>query len=177
MVGALACGGIRADAQAKPTAGRVFDLQVGGEYSTASSDYGPTRLNGAGFYSTFDFLPNIGAEVDFHQVNHSENKLYERTYELGARYFRHYGRFTPYAKVMYGRGVLNFPQDQGNVAYNMFVGGGGVDIAIKPWLNVRGDYEYQDWLSGPGLPHGLSPQVISIGAAYHFGGGKIRLLN
>ena len=95
--------------------------------------------------------------------------MYERTYEIGPRYVRDYGRFSPYVKAMYGRGVFNFPpQNAANLAYNMFAGGAGVDYRVLPYLNVRFDYEYQDWSSFP--PTGLKPQLFTIGAAYHFPG-------
>jgi opacity protein-like surface antigen len=162
--------------QARPTSVRVLDIQVGGEYSNADSDYEPLRVQGFGFYSDVDFRPHFGAEVDFHQLNESTTKLYERTYEAGGRYYRTYGSLKPYVKGLYGRGVLNFPQNSGNIAYNMFVGGGGMDFALKPYLNVRLDYEYQRWNSGPGIDHGITPQVLSIGAAYHFGRGKPHIL-
>lgn len=157
--------------QAHYTASRTGNLQVGLDYVSASSDYQPERLRGVGFYTTFDFRDHFGAEFAIHQANSATNNhLYERTYELGPRYFRTYGRFTPYAKVMYGRGVFNFPYTSGgevaNLAYNLFAAGAGVDVAIKPWLNVRADYEYQKWLSFP--PNGLTPQLLTVGVAYHF---------
>ena len=48
----------------------------------------------------------------------------------------------------------------------MYAPGVGIDIRIKSYLNVRCDFEYQQWPSFP--PSGLSPAVLSIGAAYHF---------
>ena len=55
-------------------------------------------------------MPHIGLMLDFHQVNAPSPKIeYERTYEIGGRYVLHYGRLQPYAKLMYGRGVFNFP--------------------------------------------------------------------
>ena len=68
---------------------------------------------------------------------------------------------------MIGRGVFNYPAYyHANLAYNMYAPGAGVDVRIKSYLNVRGDFEYQQWPSFP--PNGLSPAVLSIGAAYHF---------
>ena len=52
----------------------------------------------------------------------------------------------------------------------MVVGGGGIDIAVHRRVNVRADYEYQHWMSFP--YSGLNPQLITVGAAYHFGAGK-----
>jgi hypothetical protein len=158
--------------QATPTASKVFDVQVGGGFALVHGDYGTKSYEGGAFYADVDFSPHFGAEVDFHQANYPTIPLYERTYEAGARYHRTYGRLSPYAKALYGRGVFNFVYNDkvvANLAYNEFVFGGGADFAVLPWLNVRGDYEYQTWHGFP--PNGLTPQVITIGVAYHFPGG------
>jgi hypothetical protein len=184
--------------QATSTASRKLDLQVGGGYSNANSDYVPNRIAGYMFYADADFLHHIGVEVNFHQVSDPNSAVYERTYEAGGRYFRDYGRFRPYVKALYGRGVFNSPvydyyvpvactvtstsntctyqvvATNFNLAYNMMVGGAGVDVSVIPRLNVRVDYEYQVWFSGAGLSNGLTPQILSVGAAYHFPGGKPR---
>jgi hypothetical protein len=172
----LAAGAVAAmQAQKMPTATRSLDIQAGGEFVYGHSDYG-SRIKGYGGYATIDFKPHFGLELDYHQANGSE-KLYERTYEIGGRYVLRHNRWDPYAKLMYGRGVLNssVTVDNGtaffccnNLAYNMFVLGGGVDYKLKPYLNIRGDFEYQDWLSGVLLPNGLTPYLGSIGVAYHF---------
>lgn len=164
-------------AQARYTATRAGDLQVGVDFVAGNSDYADPHLRGVGFYTTFDFREHFGAEFDIHQANTSTNNhLYERTYEIGPRYFRTYGRFSPYVKAMYGRGVFNFPYTTGgpvaNLAYNLFAGGIGVDVSIKPYLNVRADYEYQRWLSFP--PNGLTPQLYTFGVAYRFPGNLRR---
>ncbi len=164
-----------AAAQAGPTASRLADLQAGGGFTVANSDYTVNRIRGFAFYASLDVTEHWGGELDFHQLNDGQpTKVYERSYELGPRYVLHYGRFHPYGKILYGRGVFNFPQDAGNLAYNMFVGGGGVDINVVPRVNVRADFEYQDWLSGPGLSNGLSPTLFTIGVAYHFKAGTPR---
>jgi len=154
-------------AQSLPTAKRAADLQIGGGFVIDSPDYSRKKLKGFAFYTTLDLTSHLGGEFVIHQANSSaEDNIYERTYEIGPRYHRDYGRFSPYVKAMYGRGVFNYPNNVANLAYNMFAFGVGTDVKIKPWLNVRADYEYQDWMSFP--PTGLSPQVITIGAAYHF---------
>jgi hypothetical protein len=173
VFGLLVLGGLGSlEGQATPTASKVFDLQVGGGFVLAHDDYGTRVSKGLGVYADLDFSPHFGAEIDFHQADYPTNKQYERTYEVGGRYHRTYGRFSPYAKALYGRGVFNFVYDGSvvaNLAYNEFVFGGGTDFAILPWLNVRGDYEYQTWHGFP--PNGLTPQLITIGVAYHFPGG------
>ena len=155
--------------QAVSTASRRADLQIGAGYIGVNSDYDPNKLKGFALYTTLDVTNHYGGEFVFHQANTSQNdQLYERTYEIGPRYHRDYGRFSPYIKAMYGRGVFNFPYDVANLAYNLFAAGAGVDVHVKPYLNVRVDYEYQRWLSFP--PNGLTPQLIMVGVAYRFPG-------
>jgi hypothetical protein len=163
--------------QSLPTATRLGDLQIGAGYSSANSDYATPRIQGLTFYSSFDFLNHFGVEVDFHQLNQSNSDLYERSYEAGGRYIRHWGKATPYIKGLFGRGVLNFPNNYANLAYNMAVGGGGVDIGVQKRINIRLDAEYQSWFSGPGIPNGITPLVLTGGVAYHFGPGKLRFTN
>jgi hypothetical protein len=156
-------------AQAVPTGSRVGDLKIGGGFSTANSDYGD-RYNGGAAYFDFDFRPHLGVEGEFHFVRDSSD-LYEKTYEVGGRYFRPYKkRWVPYAKVMYGRGVFNFPPlsdgFRANLAYNLIAAGVGVDYKAKPWLYVRADWEYQKWFGFQNSS--LSPSILTIGAAYRF---------
>ncbi|MEO6802396.1 MAG: outer membrane beta-barrel protein [Granulicella sp.] len=156
-------------AQALPTATRLAEAQVGVTYVNGRSDYSQKRFNGFGFYGDLDFRHGIGVEAAFHYMSDGQPKgIYERTYEIGGRYSRRYGRFQPYGKFMVGRGVFNFPGDQANLAYNLYAFGGGTDYRVLPFLNVRVDYEAQKWLSGPLLQNGLSPSLLSVGAAYHF---------
>jgi opacity protein-like surface antigen len=164
----LGCS-LRLPAQGLPTATRVGDLQIGGGFTLARSGYNftPLHLIGETFYTTFDMRHHWGAEFDFHNVKPTEDStIYERTYEIGPRLFLTRGPFTPYAKVMIGRGVYNFSQSRANIAYNIYTFGGGIDLAVKRSVNVRLDYEYQNWA---GFPLGtLHPSVITIGVAYHF---------
>ena len=169
-------------AQASATASRAGDLLLGAGYTTAASDYGP-RFTGFNAFGDFDFASNYGIEAKFNYVSApSPNTLYEKTYEIGGRYFRTYGRFVPYGRVMVGRGVFNYPPCNGvttskstacaNLAYNMASGALGTDVKVKEWLYVRADYEFQHWFSFKGTPtsqpDSLAPSLFSIGAAYHF---------
>ncbi len=177
IVIAIALAGVPATllAQASPTASRVGDLQIGGGYSNAQTDYLPNRVSGGTVYVDFDFYRHLGVEGEFRFVKDGPSAIYEKTYEVGARYSRIYmNRYQPYAKLMYGRGVFNFATNgvsMANLAYNMFAVGGGLDYRALPYLNVRAEYEYQHWLSFP--QNGLNPSVITIGAAYHFGSGRL----
>jgi hypothetical protein len=155
-------------AQADATASRVGDLKIGGGFSTANSDYGD-RYDGGGAYFDFDFLPHIGVEGEFHFVK-DPNNLYEKTYEAGGRYFFPRHKMAPYAKVMYGRGVFNFPPladgFQANLAYNLMAVGIGADYKVRPYLVVRADWEYQHWFGFQNSS--LSPSILTVGAAYRF---------
>lgn len=158
--------------QAVATASKRFDFQAGAAFVLDKSDFYNTNLfKGLGLYTTLDFTSHFGAEFDFHQANSSQTPQYERTYEWGGRYHRAYGRFYPYVKAMYGRGVFNFTVPQtgalaANLAYNETVLGAGTDVDVLPWLKFRADYEYQHWYGFP--PQGLSPMLFTVGLAYHF---------
>jgi hypothetical protein len=181
----LLLGGLCLHAQSRPAAERVGDLQVGVSYSIADSDYVPSKIRGVGFYTDFDFKSHYGVELNFHQLDDPNSIVYERSYEVGGRYVLRPRRFEglhPYGKVMYGRGVFNYPPPYpppypqnlpaANLAYNLIALGAGVDFAVHPRINVRVDYEYQKWFGFP--PDGLVPQVITLGAAYHFPAGRPR---
>jgi Outer membrane protein beta-barrel domain len=155
-------------AQSEPTATRLGDLKVGGTYASANSDYGG-RYSGAGAYFDFDFRPHLGVTGEFHFVK-DPNDLYEKTYEVGGRYFFVHRKFVPYAKLMYGRGVFNFPPlgdgFRANLGYNMAAIGVGTDYRVKPWLYARADWEYQSWFGFENSS--LSPSILTVGAAYRF---------
>jgi hypothetical protein len=173
---------IRLHAQAEPTAYSDGDLQIGVLFAYGNSDYSnpnyhPSNFNGYGAYTTFDKY-HLGIEGVFHQVNDpvSANGVYERTYEIGPRYVLRHGRYNPYGKLMYGRGVFNYPTvpddpthkpgPAANLAYNLITIGGGLDYLFMPGLKMRADLEYQRWLGFP--PSNLSPVILSIGVAYRF---------
>ena len=174
MIGRLALsfllGGASAlYSQAVPTASRTGDVQIGAGYSIARPDYVQQTFHGFAAYADFDFRPHIGVEGEFHQVYSTNgDQSYERTYAIGGRYFRTYGALVPYVKAMVGRGDFNYPFGQTELGYNLFAAGVGADFKLGPWLRVRGEYEFQKWSSFPN--GGFTPQIVTIGAAYHFAG-------
>ena len=174
MIGRLALsfllGGASAlYSQALPTASRTADVQIGAGYSIARPDYVQQTFPGFAAYADFDFRPHIGIEGEFHQVYSTNgDQSYERTYAIGGRYFRTYGALVPYVKAMVGRGDFNYPFGQTELGYNLFAAGVGADFKLGPWLRVRGEYEFQKWSSFPN--GGFTPQIVTIGAAYHFAG-------
>jgi hypothetical protein len=164
----LAGGAWIANAQARPTASRLADGQVGVSFVNGNSDYARSRFDGFGIYADLDFHHGIGAEFEFHQIGDGDSytHIYERTYELGGRYSRHYGRFQPYGKALVGRGVFNYPQNSANLAYNLYAFGAGSDFRIIRLVNIRAEYEFQNWYDFK--PSGLTPSMFSLGVAYHF---------
>jgi opacity protein-like surface antigen len=155
--------------QAIPTASRTADAQIGVGYTMARPDYVPQTFQGVAAYADFDFRPHLGVEAEFHQVNSTHgDQSFERTYEIGGRYLRTYGPLVPYVKAMIGRGDFNYPFSETELGYNMFAGGVGADFKLGSYLRVRGEYEFQKWTSFPN--GGLTPQIVTLGVAYHFAG-------
>ncbi len=171
----LVCA-VAARAQALPPASRAGNLQIGLGLTSANPDYEyvPNRIVGLMLYADFDFRGHLGAEFSFHQLKDSHSDVYQRSYEAGARYRWHFGAMTPYAKGMIGRGVLNFPKNDANLAYNLVAGGAGLDVAVRSNVNVRAEFEYQDWLSAPGPGLNITPSMFTVGLAYHLPAGKPR---
>jgi len=168
---------LHAPAQARYTATRAGDLQIGAGYSSANSNYEyvNNRIAGFSFYTDFDFKEHFGIEASFHQLNDPNSPVYERSYAIGLRYLRHYNAgkigINPYIKLLPGRGTLNFPA-YANLTYNMLAAGGGADVAITPHINLRAEYEYQDWFSAPGPGLTINPSMFTLGVAFHFPAGR-----
>ena len=157
----------RLHAQAIPTASRTGILQLGGGVVSADSGTSSDRFKGIFLFADLDVTQHLGAEFELRQVNTpSDDHVYERTYELGVRYHRTYGRLEPYGKLMVGRGVFNYSHDAANLAYNLYAAGAGADIRLTRHVNARAEYEYQHWVNFD--PGPLSSSVIELGAAYRF---------
>jgi hypothetical protein len=167
---ALLGAAIHLRAQARPTASRLADAQIGIGFSVAQPNYAPDNFRGLTAYAGLDLRPHLGAEFDFHQIDSpTADKSFQRTYEIGPRYFCTYGPLVPYLRVMYGRGVFAYPYDLTELSYNMFSAAAGADYKVRDALRLRLDYEYQTWTSFPN--GGLHPQVLSFGVAWHVTGG------
>jgi opacity protein-like surface antigen len=155
--------------QAIPAASRTADAQIGIGYSLAKPDYDPNRFKGYAAYADFDFNLHLGLEAEIHQVfSPNADKSYQRSYDAGFRYFRTFGPVVPYVKAMAGRGDFNYPRSQTQLGYTLYAGGVGADVKLGRYLRVRGEYEYQKWT---GFTNGsVSPQIVTVGVAYHFAG-------
>ena len=66
-------------AQAGPTATKGLDIQAGASFVGALPDYSfngsSPKYKGYGIYSSIDFLPHFGLELDYHQVNAPSPKI------------------------------------------------------------------------------------------------------
>ncbi len=169
--------------QALPAASRPGDLQAGGTFTYSYPDYTPQKAVGFGLYASYDFGHHLGLELDYRQVAIQQHSpAMERTFEYDLRYSRYYGRYQPYIRGGLGRGSFNFPTDNpyvpgqsaADLSYNMYNVGGGVDFRATQRINIRAEIDYQSWFAAPGLQNGLTPALINVGAAYHFGSGSTR---
>jgi hypothetical protein len=160
-------GASAAFSQALPTASRAADAQIGAGFNIAKPDYIPQTFQGLAAYGDFDFRPHIGVEAEFHQVfSTAGDKSFERSYEIGGRYFRTYGPLVPYLKAMIGRGDFNYPFGNADFYYTLYAGGVGADFKLGQFVRVRAEYELQKWTNFPN--GGLMPQLVTFGVAYHF---------
>ncbi len=148
-------------------------LAVGVDYQSANPDYGPSRSQGLGIYANYDFSRYVGvtAEVNLQTAFSHKVIFLEHTYLFGVRGEYHKKRFLPYAKLLVGGASAsvngNFPLENAPASYPAVAIGGGLDYRFEHHLTVRAiDFEQQEWLSYH--PNGLTPTIISFGAAYRF---------
>jgi hypothetical protein len=159
-------------AQAIPTASRISHLQGGAGFSYAHSDYG-VSIKGLTVYGDYDLMRHLGVEGDIHLDNIiTPGDIGEKSYLLGPRYRFHFGRITPYAKALFGVGQFQYQYPSYGAhnttyTYGAYALGGGVDLRASRHINLRPfDIEFEKW---PGFkPNGLSPIVMTFGAAYAF---------
>jgi hypothetical protein len=157
--------------QAIPTASRAGDAQIGVGYALGWPDYVQQNFHGVTAYADFNFRPHFGVEAEFHQINNTSGyQSFERTFAIGGRYLRTYGRLVPYVKGMVGRGTFEYPYGLTELNYTMYAGGIGADFNLASFLRVRGEYEIQKWTDFPN--GGLAPQIVTVGLAYHFAGNR-----
>ena len=55
--------------QARTTASRTADLQVGVGFVVADSDYSIKKIKGVAFYTTLDLSTHFGGEFEIHQAD------------------------------------------------------------------------------------------------------------
>jgi len=159
-------------AQALPTASQGLRYQVGGTVSLAKPDYANKNVKGFTLFGDVDLTQHFGVELEYHDVNIiTPYDVGETSLLFNVRYKYAKGKFHPYVKVGAGLGDLKFQEGyyfaaSSSSSHGMFALGGGLDYAISRKISIRAiDFEYQKWSY---QPHGLTPWVGSIGAAYNF---------
>lgn len=149
-------------------------LAAGIAYQNIDPDYGPFRASGFQIYANYDFSRWLGLTAEANLQTAFSNVVFlEHTYMFGARGMYRKGRYVAYGKALVGDatasnntsnpGLLNAPGSYPAIAL-----GGGLDIRMPYHITIRAiDYEDQHWFSYG--PNGLTPHVLSFGAAYRFG--------
>lgn len=177
------CAGLAARAQVVPSAyAKGISINAGGEASAFQPDYAgfgvpqtsPNRLYGIGAYVDLKFTPWIQAEAEGRWLRFNQiDGIYEDNYLIGPRlpiYKLRYKRITPYGKVLFGYGRLNFENGNGWGQYVDIAYGGGLDIQMTKRLTLRApDFEYQQWLNwteGGAQHYNLFPYGVSVGVSY-----------
>jgi hypothetical protein len=150
--------------QARPTATRTGDLQIGAAFAYNYPDYTEHKFQGYTIYGDLDFGEHFGIEGEFRQTNDHTERIggggsvpqYQRNIEGGLRYHRDYGRFYPYAKFMYGYGGIEYPPypppasqaiSAGTGSYQFVAPGGGLDYRVAAHVTARIGMEYQLWFA------------------------------
>jgi hypothetical protein len=161
-------------AQATAAATRGGIAQVGAAYTISNEDQYPGKhLQGMTIYGTFDLNNHLGVEGNVHLASlfKSYYDYKETSFSGGLRWTEHFRKFSPYGKGVVGFGHSSAVTPQQIVggstpgSYFLFGLGGGLDYSLTPKMNIRCvDFEYQRWPNFP--PHGLTPPLLSFGAAY-----------
>jgi hypothetical protein len=144
--------------------GSVFQPDYAGGGTPLSS---PQRLYGFDAYADLKLTRWIGVEGEARWLR--ENAYVDITqdnYLIGPRVpiheFTRLGA-TPYAKVLFGLGRMNFEYNEAYGRFSDIALGGGVDLRLSKHFVVRPfDFEYQlwpNWINGTLKPYGASAGI------------------
>jgi len=157
--------------QATPTASRSLAIQLGGEVTGGAPDYTPKKIGGFSIFGDIDYGAHFGVEVAYHDLNiHTPWDLGESSTVFDLRYKLNKRKFHPFGKAGFVLASQNFQEGYYASSYSTkhkgAEAGTGVDYYLTEKIHLRLlDYEYQRWSF---QPHGLTPWMISVGAAYSF---------
>ena len=159
---------------------RGLPLNVGVGYSNFASDFSG-RIAGIAVWADWTFyqapghLRGLGIEAEGRDLNYGRTGTMDNlrfdTIAGGPIYtFRHYRRFHPYGKFLFGFGSIDFTSSLPTYSHDtreFYDPGVGLDYRLTRTIWLRGDYQYQIW---PDLfPGGaLHPNGFTIGASYDF---------
>ena len=172
----LGLGG-SAHAQTAPSADSGgMRLSAGGMFSGYELGYGEVKVLGASAFVDVDTRRNFGFEGEarwlvFHLPADQDGPAADETattYMGGLRYFRHFGRFQPYAKALVGVGEFNYPYNFAKETDLVVAPGGGLDYRLTNRIRWRAaDFEYQIWpqfnygrMSSFGLSTGIRVKIF-----------------
>jgi opacity protein-like surface antigen len=155
------------------TAG-VIPMTVGGYFSYFDASYASYKTAGLG--AVLDYSPlmsgDLGVEGESRWLKFGgDHGFSEYNYLVGPRYrFYKSRKYQPYAKILAGAGLINFPFGLAHGGYFAIAPGAGADVALNEHWKVRLDYEFQYWPSAvgiPGIPTGsMHPNGASVGLTY-----------
>jgi hypothetical protein len=153
---------------------------VGVGYSNFDSDWSG-RISGISawvdwdFYRAPSYLNGFALEAEGRDLNWgrtgSDPNLRFDTIDVGALYkWRRYRKIHPYGKFLFGYGSMDFLTVVPTYSHDtrsVLAPGGGLDYRLTRTLWLRGDYEYQFWLSFFN-GHALNPNGFTVGISYDF---------
>jgi hypothetical protein len=163
--------------QACPTAtGTGMYLAIGGAISQFEGDYGLRKIAGGTVYMDANPYRRYGLEAEIRKLQYSNSPgMNQITYLGGPKVsFRSHG-VVPYAKMLVGIGIFDFPYHYGRGDYLALAPGAGLDLNMGNRIRIRLiDVEYQDWsqftfgtLHPYGASIGVSYQIFSSGGLGH----------
>jgi hypothetical protein len=169
--------GRSAYAQTVPSAYRdTIRFSAGGTASGYHLGYGDLKIGGASAFFDIDNLHHFGVEGEarwlrFHLSDDQRGPAADEhaaTYLVGPRYYRYYGKFQPYAKVLVGLGQFNYPYNYAKENDLVVAPGGGFDYRLTRRIRFRAvDFEYQLWpqfnygrMSSYGVSTGLRIKIF-----------------
>jgi hypothetical protein len=178
LISIFCAGASKAGAQVEPSGyQRQMTVTVGAFGSGFQMDYAgtgvakaaPNLTYGVGTYVDVKFTRWVGVEGEarWSRFNQYVN-IYEDNYLIGPRVPIHRFQFmdaTPYGKVLFGVGNMNFEFNDAHGRFGDIAFGGGVDLKLSRRVSLRAfDFEYQDW---PNWHYGtLKPYGASVGIGY-----------
>ena len=149
-------------------------LEAGIAYQNIDPDYGPYRSSGLQIFANYDFSRFVGLTAEANLQTAFSNVVFlEHTYMFGARGEYRKGRYMAYGKALIGDATASnntpFPGLENAPGSYPAIGlGGGLEIRLQHHISIRPiDYEDQHWFKYS--PNGLTPHMLSFGAAYRFG--------
>src|SRR5258708_17343883 len=144
--------------------------------SLLEGDYGRRKIRGRAAYVDANLFRCYGLETEIRRLPYADSPgMNQTTFLAGPRVsFRSHG-VVPYAKMLFGIGIFNFPYHDGRGTYLALAPGAGLDWNMGRKIRLRLiDVEYQDWSQftfGPEHPYraiaGIHSQIVSSAGLGH----------